>query len=52
MQLDQDCAQQQVFLLLALTLQVPLPESCQQGYLMVNNQSLIPSKDKNFTLCH
>jgi hypothetical protein len=35
-----------------LNLQVLLPESCQLGYLMVNNQNLIPSKDKNFTLCH
>lgn len=46
MELAQDCVQ------LALTLQVLLPESYQLRYLMVNNQNLIPSKDKNFSLFH
>jgi hypothetical protein len=52
MELAQHCVQRQVFLVVALNLQVLLPESCQLGYLMVNNQNLTPRKDKNFTLCH
>jgi hypothetical protein len=52
MELAQDCVQRQAFLLVALNLLVLLPGNCQLGYLVVNSQNPIPSKDKNFTLCH
>jgi hypothetical protein len=51
-ELAQDCVQGQALVLVVLNLQVLLSQSCQPGYLMVNNQNLITRRNKNVSLCH